>query len=407
MAGSGFGDVMSNWGLGVAPGNAQASAGQGAAEQGAGPNLLHRSELVPIDQTLMSPALAHAFAIPSTGVPLSDDGCVPPGQDLRPGEEATRSGGLPMSVQANSADAWTPNPGVSQRFFPGGLMGVPPAGDRGCGPGCNPQMPQMSLPLPLGMAAVGGQVGLPGLALMPQGPQDGIQQGGWDAMQALRTEPAAQWKGLTCLAAGQEQQLQLQQQLHQQLQLQEQQQQQQRQLQQQQQQQQLQLQQQQQQQQLRLQQQQQQQQLWGVDEKPQRRTRVFWTTDLKKRFENAVKELGLDHATPKQILKLMLVEGLTRENVASHLQKFRVKHKKPEGQSRHKKSSSGLAGSVAGNPEGDKGMNDETGDEEEPEASESTQDGEQEGMSACSIPPARSDRMKDIAPEAMNKDGCA
>ena len=40
---------------------------------------------------------------------------------------------------------------------------------------------------------------------------------------------------------------------------------------------------------------------------------------------------GLKHAVPKQILQLMNVEGMTRENVASHLQKYRL-HLKPSAQ---------------------------------------------------------------------------
>ena len=40
-------------------------------------------------------------------------------------------------------------------------------------------------------------------------------------------------------------------------------------------------------------------------------------------------ETGVDSAAPKQIMKAMRVEGLTRENVASHLQKYRayLKHR--------------------------------------------------------------------------------
>jgi len=37
-------------------------------------------------------------------------------------------------------------------------------------------------------------------------------------------------------------------------------------------------------------------------------------------FVDAVNQLGVDKAVPKRILDLMNVEGLTRENVASHLQ---------------------------------------------------------------------------------------
>ncbi len=37
-------------------------------------------------------------------------------------------------------------------------------------------------------------------------------------------------------------------------------------------------------------------------------------------FVDAVNQLGVDKAVPKRILDLMNVAGLTRENVASHLQ---------------------------------------------------------------------------------------
>ena len=40
---------------------------------------------------------------------------------------------------------------------------------------------------------------------------------------------------------------------------------------------------------------------------------------------DAVNHLGLDAAVPKTIMQMMKVEGLTRENVASHLQKYRLK----------------------------------------------------------------------------------
>lgn len=39
---------------------------------------------------------------------------------------------------------------------------------------------------------------------------------------------------------------------------------------------------------------------------------------------------GVDSAVPKAILDLMQVDGLTRENVASHLQKHRIQLKKRE-----------------------------------------------------------------------------
>ena len=41
------------------------------------------------------------------------------------------------------------------------------------------------------------------------------------------------------------------------------------------------------------------------------------------RFESACNQLGLDNAKPKSILKLMDVDGLTKANIKSHLQKYR------------------------------------------------------------------------------------
>lgn len=46
---------------------------------------------------------------------------------------------------------------------------------------------------------------------------------------------------------------------------------------------------------------------------------------------NAVNHLGIKNAVPKTILQLMNVEGMTRENVASHLQKYRLYLKRLAG----------------------------------------------------------------------------
>ncbi|KAI5585693.1 hypothetical protein BDE02_06G162600 [Populus trichocarpa] len=56
----------------------------------------------------------------------------------------------------------------------------------------------------------------------------------------------------------------------------------------------------------------------------QKKPRVVWSVDLHQKFVAAVNQMGLDKAVPKKILDLMNVDGLTRENVASHLQKFRL-----------------------------------------------------------------------------------
>ncbi|WCJ29860.1 Two-component response regulator ORR24 [Euphorbia peplus] len=60
----------------------------------------------------------------------------------------------------------------------------------------------------------------------------------------------------------------------------------------------------------------------------QKKPRVIWSYELQKKFLMAVNQLGPEKAVPKKILELMNIEGLTRENVASHLQKYRLGLKK-------------------------------------------------------------------------------
>eukprot|EP00245_Coleochaete_scutata_P001576 TRINITY_DN11959_c0_g2_i1.p1 TRINITY_DN11959_c0_g2~~TRINITY_DN11959_c0_g2_i1.p1 ORF type:complete len:454 (-),score=60.45 TRINITY_DN11959_c0_g2_i1:572-1933(-) len=62
-----------------------------------------------------------------------------------------------------------------------------------------------------------------------------------------------------------------------------------------------------------------------------KRPRLVWTPQLHKRFVDAVSHLGIKNAVPKTIMQLMNVEGLTRENVASHLQKYRLYLKRMQG----------------------------------------------------------------------------
>lgn len=58
-----------------------------------------------------------------------------------------------------------------------------------------------------------------------------------------------------------------------------------------------------------------------------KKMKVDWTPELHKKFVHAVEQLGVDQAIPSRILEVMKVEGLTRHNVASHLQKYRM-HKR-------------------------------------------------------------------------------
>ncbi|XP_022638188.1 two-component response regulator ARR12 isoform X2 [Vigna radiata var. radiata] len=59
-----------------------------------------------------------------------------------------------------------------------------------------------------------------------------------------------------------------------------------------------------------------------------KKARVVWNAELHHKFVSAVNQLGFEKAVPKKILDLMNVEKLTRENVASHLQKYRLYLKK-------------------------------------------------------------------------------
>ncbi|KAL3518156.1 hypothetical protein ACH5RR_020745 [Cinchona calisaya] len=71
-----------------------------------------------------------------------------------------------------------------------------------------------------------------------------------------------------------------------------------------------------------------------------KRPRLVWTPQLHKRFVDVVAHLGIKNAVPKTIMQLMNVEGLTRENVASHLQKYRLYLKRMQGLSTEGPSSS-------------------------------------------------------------------
>jgi SHAQKYF class myb-like DNA-binding protein len=62
-----------------------------------------------------------------------------------------------------------------------------------------------------------------------------------------------------------------------------------------------------------------------------KRPRLVWTPQLHKRFVDVVGHLGMKNAVPKTIMQWMNVEGLTRENVASHLQKYRLYLKRKQG----------------------------------------------------------------------------
>ncbi|KAK9672665.1 hypothetical protein RND81_12G115700 [Saponaria officinalis] len=58
----------------------------------------------------------------------------------------------------------------------------------------------------------------------------------------------------------------------------------------------------------------------GSSKKP----KLIWTTSLHNKFLEAISVIGTSRAVPKKILEYMNVPGLTRENIASHLQKYRI-----------------------------------------------------------------------------------
>jgi len=92
-----------------------------------------------------------------------------------------------------------------------------------------------------------------------------------------------------------------------------------------------------------------------------KKPRLIWTAALHKRFLLAVDTCGgVDKSLPKAIMKEMGVEGLTRENVASHLQKHRMRLKKGEGE-----EDGGVGGGVKG---------EEVGHQEEEEAQQHDDD---------------------------------
>ncbi|KAL0397841.1 UNVERIFIED_CONTAM: Two-component response regulator ORR26 [Sesamum calycinum] len=54
-----------------------------------------------------------------------------------------------------------------------------------------------------------------------------------------------------------------------------------------------------------------------------KKPRVVWTVEMHQKFLEAIELIGHEKAVPKKIVEVMGIPGLTRENVASHLQKYR------------------------------------------------------------------------------------
>ncbi|KAM7276891.1 hypothetical protein ACFE04_018757 [Oxalis oulophora] len=70
------------------------------------------------------------------------------------------------------------------------------------------------------------------------------------------------------------------------------------------------------------------------EKESQRKQRRCWSPELHRRFLQSLQQLGGSHAaTPKQIRELMKVDGLTNDEVKSHLQKYRLHTRRPASSS--------------------------------------------------------------------------
>ncbi|KAE9591119.1 hypothetical protein Lal_00021427 [Lupinus albus] len=64
------------------------------------------------------------------------------------------------------------------------------------------------------------------------------------------------------------------------------------------------------------------------DKKNKKPPRLAWSEELHRKFVHVVNLLGIENAIPRKILALMNDERLTKQNVASHLQKYKLSLKR-------------------------------------------------------------------------------
>ncbi|KAF1865873.1 hypothetical protein Lal_00021102 [Lupinus albus] len=59
-------------------------------------------------------------------------------------------------------------------------------------------------------------------------------------------------------------------------------------------------------------------------DKKNKKPRLAWSVELHRKFVHVVNLLGIENVVPRKIVALMNDERLTKENVASHLQKYKL-----------------------------------------------------------------------------------
>ncbi|KAI3809825.1 hypothetical protein L1987_19425 [Smallanthus sonchifolius] len=102
-----------------------------------------------------------------------------------------------------------------------------------------------------------------------------------------------------------------------------------------------------------------------------RKQRRSWSTELHRLFVNALQQLGGSQvATPKQIRELMRVDGLTNDEVKSHLQKYRLRIRRIPSLKTNQSWMSKCSSSKSGSPDGPLLNGGNNIDDEEDEKSE-------------------------------------